>query len=264
VNGLLEIKGVTKRFGGLVAVSDVSFQVNQGEIVGLIGPNGAGKTTLFNILTGLYRPDEGEIRFAGETISGLRPYQIAGKGISRTFQNIRLLKEDTVLENVKVGMFHRTRSGLWAAILGLKSAKEEERRVTEESRKVIEWVGLKGMEEEIAGNLSYGNQRRVEIARALVSRPKLLLLDEPTAGMNAEETEEIMELIRQIRESGTTVILIEHNVGMVVGLCDRIVVLDHGVKIADDHPDAVVSHPAVIEAYLGKDAAEEVSEHASG
>lgn len=258
------MKGVTKRFGGLTAVSDVSFQVNQGEIVGLIGPNGAGKTTLFNILTGLYRPDEGVIQFAGEKISGLKPYQIARKGISRTFQNIRLLKEDTVLENVKVGMFHQTRSGIWASILGLKSAKEEEKRVTEESMKVLEWVGLKGMEEEIAGNLSYGNQRRVEIARALVSKPKLLLLDEPTAGMNAEEVEEIISLIRQIRENGTTIILIEHNVGMVVGLCDRIVVLDHGVKIADDHPDAVVANPAVIEAYLGKDAAGEVSEHATG
>jgi branched-chain amino acid transport system ATP-binding protein len=253
VNTLLKVQGITKRFGGLTAVQQVSMEVHQGEILGLIGPNGAGKTTFFNILTGIYKPDEGTILFNETPIHGLPPYRIADTGISRTFQNIRLLKEESVLENVKVGMFRRTRSGLWSAILGLGSAKREEEQVTRESIDMIELVGLKGFEHEPAGSLSYGNQRRVEIARALVSKPKLLLLDEPTAGMNAEEVREMDALIRLIRQNGTTVILIEHNVGMVVGLCDKVVVLDHGVKIADDRPEAIISNPAVIEAYIGKD-----------
>lgn len=260
---MLDMQGITKRFGGLTAVDNVSLKVRQGEIVGLIGPNGAGKTTFFNILTGIYKPDAGTIAFEGREIQGLRPFRIARCGIARTFQNIRLLKEETVLDNVKVGMFHKTGTGLWASILGLRSARDEERMVTEESLRMLETVGLAGCEHEQAGNLSYGSQRRVEIARALVSRPKLLLLDEPTAGMNAEEVQEMTALIRRIREQGTTVILIEHNVSMVVGLCDRIAVLDHGVKIADDVPEAVVSHPAVIEAYIGKEEGEEVASGAA-
>ncbi|OIK11059.1 ABC transporter ATP-binding protein [Bacillus sp. MUM 116] len=260
---LLKIEGITKRFGGLVAVSDVSLQVNQGEIYGLIGPNGAGKTTFFNMLTGIYKPNEGKILFENQPVQGLKPFRIAQLGISRTFQNIRLLKDETVLENVMVGMFGKTHTGLWSAILGFRSAKKEEEMVREESRKILELVGLNGYEDELAGSLSYGNQRRVEIARALVSKPKLLLLDEPTAGMNDEETEEIGELILKIRENGTTVILIEHNVGWVMGLCNRIAVFDHGEKIADNVPDAIISDPLVIEAYIGKEDEERESEYAA-
>ncbi|MGG4495956.1 ABC transporter ATP-binding protein [Brevibacillus reuszeri] len=249
---LLKIEGIMKRFGGLIAVDQVSLQVNQGEIFGLIGPNGAGKTTFFNILTGIYKPDAGTIMFEGEPIHGLKPYRIAKSGISRTFQNIRLLKEESVLDNVKLGMFGKTSSGLWAAILGLRTAKEEEAFVHAESQRLLELVGLADFEQLEAGSLSYGNQRRVEIARALVVRPKMLLLDEPTAGMNAEEVQEMTALIRKIRQNGTTVILIEHNVTMVTGLCDRIAVLDHGVKIADDIPEVVISNQEVIEAYIGK------------
>lgn len=256
---MLRIEGITKRFGGLTAVDQVSLEVKQGEIVGLIGPNGAGKTTFFNILTGIYKPDEGRILFEEQPIHGLKPYRIAQKGISRTFQNIRLLKEETVLENVKVGLFHKTKSGLWSAILGLRSAKEEEAYVEKESLRALEMVGLSGFESKLAGGLSYGNQRRVEIARALVSQPKLILLDEPAAGMNAEEVQELTQLIRTINQGGTTVIIIEHNVRMVVGLCDRIAVLDHGVKIADDIPEAVIRNKSVIEAYIGKEELEEVS-----
>ncbi len=260
---LLKIKEITKRFGGLIAVNQVSLQVGEGEIFGLIGPNGAGKTTFFNMLTGIYKPNEGQILFEDKQIQGIKPFRISQLGISRTFQNIRLLKEETVLENVKVGMFGKTRSGLWSAILSLQSAKKEEESVKEESQKIIELVGLNGYENEMAGSLSYGNQRRVEIARALVSGPKLLLLDEPTAGMNAEETKEIVELIRKIRGNGTTIILIEHNVGMVIGLCDRIAVFDHGEKIADDKPEAIISNPAVIEAYIGKEDDEKETEYAA-
>nr|WP_217653540.1 ABC transporter ATP-binding protein [Seinonella peptonophila] len=248
---MLEMKGITKRFGGLTAVDQVDLIVKKGEILGLIGPNGAGKTTFFNILTGIYRPDQGNIQFNGTDITGFKPYQIANQGIFRTFQNIRLLKDYSVLDNIKLGLFRQTKAGAWSSIFGLRRSREEEKKVAEESWALLERLGLTDLANEAAGNLSYGNQRRVEIARALVSHPEMILLDEPAAGMNSEEVESLSALVRQIRQQGTTVILIEHNVGMVVELCDRLVVLDHGVKIADGDPNQVVANPAVIEAYIG-------------
>jgi branched-chain amino acid transport system ATP-binding protein len=255
---LLEINKVTKRFGGLTAVHQVSLQVRQGEILGLIGPNGAGKTTFFNLITGLYHPDEGKLFFENQEITRYQPHQIARQGIFRTFQNIRLLKERSVLDNVKIGMFRKTRAGVLKSILGLRSARQEEQWVDEMSMKLLAELELQDFAHTEAGNLSYGNQRRVEIARALVSQPKMLLLDEPTAGMNAREVQEISELIQQIRAQGTTVVLIEHNVGMVVDLCDRLAVLDHGEKIADGPPKQVIENPKVIESYIGQEADEEV------
>lgn len=254
---ILEAKGLTRRFGGLVAVNNVSFTVEKHEIFGLIGPNGAGKTTLFNLITGLIVPSRGEMIYQGEVISQKRPHQIANKGISRTFQNIRLFGELSALENVKIARHIHCRLGnplvsLLTGILGWPSANAMERRTEQRALELLELVGLVDRVQEKAKNFSYGDQRRLEIARALALEPQVLLLDEPAAGMNEREKSQLSEFIRDVRQQfNLTVILIEHHVPLVMGLCDRIAVLDFGQLIALGNPATVRNDPAVIEAYLG-------------
>ena len=252
---LLELSGIGKRFGGLSALSEVSLHIKRGEIYGLIGPNGAGKTTLFNIVTGLYQLDGGAFTFDGVAYSRCKPHVLAQAGIARTFQNIRLFANMTALENVMVGRHLRTRSGIWGALTRNAFARAEERGIVQRARELLRYVGIDRPAQTLAKNLSYGEQRRLEIARALATDPKLLALDEPAAGMNATETESLKALLQTIRASGITVLLIEHDVKLILGLCDRVAVLDYGKKIAEGVPEEVRRNPAVIAAYLGGEAA---------
>lgn len=253
---LLKITNVVKRFGGLTAVNKINLAFEKGQIASIIGPNGAGKTTFFNTLTGIYTPEEGQIEFNGKSLIGLRPDQVAKRGIARTFQNIRLFGSMTVIENIIVGMHTQLKQSGLDALFRNKRFFEEEAEAEQKARDLMAYVGLKNVDNELARNLPYGGQRRIEIARAIAANPTLLLLDEPTAGMNPNETEDAIKLFRRIRDDmGITVLLIEHDMRVVMNISERISVMDYGEKIAEGTPAEIRSNQRVIEAYLGREAA---------
>jgi len=250
---LLEVRGLTKYFGGLAAVSELDFDVNQGEILGLIGSNGAGKTTAFNLISGFYRPNKGKIIFKGHSITGLRPYKIAALGVVRTFQQTALLNDQTVSQNIAMGLHLDQKTGFFASLFNTHSARRERERIQQRTTEILEFMGLAEVKDELATNLPHGFQRLLGVSMALATNPELILLDEPVTGMNAEETMTMMSLVRDIRQQGVTVLLVEHDMSAVMNTCDRIVVLSFGRKIADDVPERIRENNEVIESYLGSE-----------